>query len=384
MNHDTSLQHHGEDRERFRGSVAPPIFRTSLFTFSDCASLEKALLKQSDRDLYSRISNPTVRVLEEKLSALEKADDTVAYASGMGAVSAVLLTFLSSGDHMLCFSRAYAPTLALARGLVRRMGVQVTFLAPEEIPRLDSHLKERTRLIYVESPASMTFDVIDLEHVASVGRSHGIVTATDNSWATPLFLRPLTLGIDISIHSGTKYISGHSDILLGIVAGRSPAIDRVRKLSELLGATLSPEDAFLALRGLRSLSLRMNRHQESALLLARRLLLEERVHEVLHPALPFFPSHAQWQKQFSGSSGLFAFRMRGDTRKFADTLKLFHLGFSWGGFESLVLPQAVLASAHKGGGLRPDLPEDLVRLSVGLEDPEDLARDLEQAFRALG
>lgn len=382
MNRDTRIQHHGEDRERHAGSVAPPVFRSSLFTFPDCAALQEAFCGRGDRSLYSRVANPTVQVLERKVADLEKADDAVAFSSGMGAISATLLSFLSSGDHLVCLSRAYAPTLALARGLIRRMGVKVTFIPPEDIRQLEAYIEERTRLIYLESPASYTFEVIDLAHAAALARERGIVTATDNSWASPLFQQPLDLGIDISVHSGTKYLGGHSDILLGIAAGKEPHVNKVRHLAVLLGACLSPEDAFLAVRGLRTLPLRMRRHEESALLVAKRLLEHERVLDVLHPALPSFPSHSLWKKQFSGSSGLFAFRLRGDPRRFADALEVFHLGVSWGGFESLALPHAVIAASHTEDELRPDIPDDLIRLSIGLEDPEDLWKDLERGFAA--
>lgn len=382
MHRDTRLQHHGDDRELFQGSAAPPVYRTSLFTFPDCASFEKALQGEGERPLYTRVSNPTTRILERKIADLEKADDAVAFASGMGAVSAVLLTFLSSGGHLACFSRAYGPTISFVRGLLVRMGVEVSFLSPDEVVRLEEHIRPKTQLIYVESPASLTFEVIDLEHVARVGRERGIPTATDNSWASPIYQQPVALGMDLSLHSGTKYIGGHSDILLGAVAGKAEALARVRSMGILLGATLSPEDAFLAIRGLRTLPLRMERHRESAFLLARRLLEHDQVAEVLHPALPFFRSHALWQRQFSGSSGLFAFRLRGDVRRFADALQIFRLGVSWGGFESLVFPAALNRGARAVDDPRPDVPEDLIRLSVGLEDPGDLWEDLERGLAA--
>jgi cystathionine beta-lyase len=379
---DTRLQHHGDDRELFLGSAAPPVFRTSLFTFPDCKSFEEVFRGEGEGYLYSRVSNPTVRVLEKKVADLEMFGDAIAFSSGMGAISAVLLAFLESGSHLICLSKAYAPTLELARGLLRRLGVEVTFLSPEEVPRLDEHIRKETRLIYVESPASLTFDVIDLELVGRIGQGRGIPTATDNSWASPLFQQPSSFGIDLSVHSGTKYIAGHSDILLGMVAGKKEPLDRVRSTATLLGASLSPEDAFLAVRGLRTLHLRMKRHEESAFILARRLLVQDRVADVLHPALPFFPTHARWKKQFSGSSGLFSFRLRGDARRFADALKVFRLGVSWGGFESLVLPSVLVSSGQRGDNQRPDVPEDLIRLSVGLEDVEDLWEDLERGLKA--
>jgi cystathionine beta-lyase len=324
-----------------------------------------------------------VRILEEKVAALERAQGAIAFASGMGAISAVLLAFLHSGDHLLCFSRSYAPTLDLVRGLLTRLGVEVTFAEPGDIGRLGDLVRPRTRLIYMESPASFTFEVIDLEQVARVAREREIPAVVDNSWASPLYQQPVAGGISLSLHSGTKYIGGHSDILLGMVAGNDPWLARVRPTATLLGASLSPEDAFLAVRGLRTLPLRMARHQESAFLLARRLLAHERVIDVLHPALPFFPSHALWKKQFSGSSGLFSFRLRGDPRRFCDALKVFRLGVSWGGFESLALPHAVVAGAQGPGKARADIPVDAIRLSVGLEHPEDLWQDLERGFMAV-
>ena len=380
---DTLLQHFGEDPEEFLGSVTPPVFRNSLFVFPDCATFEEAFRGKAKRDLYTRQSNPTTRVLERKIARLEDADDAIACASGMGAISAVFFALLASGDHLICFSRAYAPTIELARRVLGPFGVALTFLEPDEIGQVDRHVRDATKLIYVESPASFTFEVIDLEPVAELGRRLGIPTAIDNSWATPLYQQPLRMGIDLSVHSGTKYIGGHSDILLGLVAGRSPLIERVRRVATLLGATLSPADAQLAIRGLRTLSLRLARHEASALLLARRLLDHERVLEVLHPALPWSRGHRLWQKQFCGSSGLFSFRLRGDVRRFCDALRLFRLGVSWGGFESLVFPHAVVASALGDTNARPDISLDVIRLSVGLEDPEDLWTDLERGFAAL-
>jgi cystathionine beta-lyase len=388
MNRDSRIQHLGEERQEQRGAVAPPIYRTSLFAFPDCASLEAWFQGKSERYLYTRTGNPTIRLLEEKTADLEGTADAIAFASGMGAISAVLLSHLRAGDHLILLAQAYSPTLAFARDILEPTGVVVTRVAASDMPSLERHLRESTRLIYVESPASLTFEVIDLEQIAGIARRRGIPTASDNSWATPLYLQPARLGIDIVVHSGTKYIGGHSDILLGLAAGSAEAMARVRRTASLLGATLSPEDAFLALRGLRTLPLRMARHQQSALLLSSRLLAHSRVKAVLHPAQCFFPSHPLWQKQFSGSSGLFSFRIDGDSCRFCDALRLFLIGVSWGGHESLALPAAVLKSADRGvdrsAELRPDLPSDLIRLSVGLEDPEDLWKDLERGFAALG
>jgi cystathionine beta-lyase len=382
MKRDTRLQHLGERREENLGAATPPIYRTSLFAFPDVASLEAWFRGKRDRYLYSRSANPTVRLLEEKVADLERADDALAFSSGMGAISAVLLGWLRAGDHLVVAARAYAPTLILVRDLLERLGISVTRLGPQEVPRLESYLEQNTRLIYMESPSSLTFEVLDLEQVAEVARRRGIVTVADNSWATPLYQQPVALGIDLVVHSGTKYVGGHSDILLGLAAGTRGAMGRVRKVASLLGACLSPEDAFLALRGLRTLPLRMARHQESGLLIASRLSEHPRVIDVYHPALTSFASHSRWQKQFSGASGLFSFLIDGDARRFCDALRVFLLGVSWGGHESLALPAAVSAPESPEHNVRPDVPDNLIRLSIGLEDPEDLWEDLERGFAA--
>ncbi|MCZ6795793.1 MAG: PLP-dependent aspartate aminotransferase family protein [Planctomycetota bacterium] len=383
MRRDTEIQHHGDDRRAHHGAAAPVVYRTALFTLPDSASIEAYFRGARQHYLYSRDSNPTVRMLEEKFARLEGAEGALAYASGMAAISGVLLSFLSAGDHLVLLSRAYAPTLILARQVLSRLGVSVTLLEPSEVPDLAGHLRETTRVVYVESPASLTFDVVDLEAVAVAVRGRDIITVTDNSWATPIFQRPLEAGIDLALHSGTKYVGGHSDVLLGLVAGAGETIGRLREVGSLLGASLSPADAALAVRGLRTLPLRMERHRQSALVLARRLEEHPRVERVLHPALESFPGHALWKRQFSGSSGLFSFVVDGDARRVADALRLFLLGVSWGGNESLALPLVATTSGDARKDARPDVPPGLIRLSVGLEDPEDLWADLEQALGAL-
>lgn len=383
MQEDTRIQHHAEDRLRPGSSVAPPIHRTSLFTFEDTASFEKAFRGSGGEPLYTRNSNPTTRVLERKIADLEEMEDCLAMASGMAAVSATLLGLLEKGDHLVILSSSYAPTLALARGPLTRFGVETTFLPAGEFGDLEKHVRESTRLIYLEAPASLTFEVPDIRHVAQLAREGGLVTVLDNSWATPIFQKPSRFGIDLSLHSGTKYLGGHSDILLGAVAGSVALIRRIQRTAVLLGGTLSPEDAFLAIRGLRTLPLRMRRHEASGLQVARFLREQPRVSRVLHPGLDDFPDHATARSQLSGWSGLFSFVLDGDPRAFADALKIFRIGVSWGGFESLVLPLISTAPREPDRALRPDLPPGLIRLSIGLEDPGDLIEDLRRGFATL-
>ena len=338
---------------------------------------------EKDGYVYTRVSNPTIGVLEQKVAALEETDASIAFSSGMAAVSAVLLSFLRSGDHLVLSASAYGPTLTMARDMIEPLGVEVSLVAPSELGNLEEHLRDNTRLVYLESPASLTFELTDLRSVAKVARARSIPTVVDNSWATPLYQKPVSFGIGLSLHSGTKYLSGHSDLLLGMVAGGEELIERLRKTAVLLGGCVSADDAFLAIRGLRTLTLRMQRHQDTGLYLSHKLMDHPRVLEVLHPANPFFPGHAVFSSHFEGSSGLFSFLLDGEPERFCDALELFLLGVSWGGFESLALPSSILPEVAKGRGVRLDLPRNLVRLSVGLEDPEDLWEDLQRGFAAL-
>ncbi len=381
---DTDLQHLGEDREGVPGAIAPPVYRSSLFSFPDSKSLGEVLRGEKDGYVYTRVANPTIDVLEKKVAALEETAGAISFSSGMAAVSAVLFSFLRAGDHLVLSASAYGPTLSMARDMIEPLGVEVSLVGPSELVALEDHLRENTRLVYLESPASLTFELTDLGAVAEVARAHSIPTVVDNSWATPIYQKPARFGIDLILHSGTKYLSGHSDLLLGMVAGSGELIERVRKTAVLLGGCVSPDDAFLAVRGLRTLSLRMQRHQDNGLFLSHKLMDHPRVLEVLHPANPFFPGHAIYRSHFSGTSGLFSFLLDGEPERFCDALELFLLGVSWGGFESLALPSSILPEVAKGKGVRLDLPRNLVRLSVGLEDPEDLWEDLERGFAATG
>ncbi len=396
MQRDTRLQHLGEDRQLHLGAAVPPVFRTSLFAFPDVESIERSLQgKDRGRFLYSRNSNPTTRILERKIADIEGTEDAAAFSSGMAAISAVLLGLLSRGDHLILQASAYGPALAFAKQVLPRFGIDVTFLAVEQFEQIESHFRPSTRLVYAESPASVTFDVIDIERLTSSARGRGAAVALDNSWATPIFQQPARLGADLVIHSGTKYIGGHSDILLGLVAGGGSPFSAVRSIATQLGAALSPEDAFLALRGLRTLPLRMRRHEESGLEVARWLEKRPGVLRVLHPGLPSFARLDLARRQMQGTSGLFSFQIRGDARSFVNALKLFCIGVSWGGHESLALPAVSMfppafdAEAGKETGkpappLRSDLPPGLIRLSIGLEDPRDLIADLEKGFGAVG
>jgi cystathionine beta-lyase len=363
------------------------VVHVSLYCFESLQQYLDTVEGKLQHYTYGRSGNPTTRVLEEKIAFLEKAEDALALASGMAAITTALLALLQTGDHLLVVSCVYGPVRAFCDTVLRKLGVETEYFSGREAADLSARIRPSTRLIYLESPGSLTFAIQDLRAVARVARERGVWTVIDNSWATPLYQNPIDLGIDVVVHSGTKYIAGHSDLLLGLVAGPTRLMTQIRRMANLLGCTLSPDDAYLAIRGLRTLGVRMAQHQASALKVARWLQTRPEVREVLHPGLESFPGYALAKSQMSGYSGLFSFRLqprdRAAQHRFVDTsLKLFHLGYSWGGYESLIMP--LLNSARNNPALRAELglDDDIYRVSIGLEDPDDLIAVIEEALVA--
>jgi len=386
MQESTKILHHGDTPEQYHGAVNPPVVHASLYSFKTYDELLAAFADPVQRPIYHRDYNPTVNLLEQKIAMLEQGEVGLAFASGMGAITAPLLALLSQGDHLLVSEMVYGPTREFCNNVLRRMGIEVEFFAPAEAANLAPRLRDNTRLIYLESPGSLTFEVQDLAAAARLARSQGIYTMADNSWATPLYQKPLTLGIDIVVHSGTKYIAGHSDLTLGLLACAADMYQKIKPMAVLLGASLAPDDAYLALRGLRTLPLRMARHQESALKIARWLTNRPEVADVYHPGLPGSAGHSLAQQQQTGYSSLFSFRLQPGTaqarRAFVDSLALFLIGVSWGGYESLMLPLENAFSAEPEWRTRRGLADDMFRTAIGLEAPEDLIADLEQGLAA--
>ena len=303
--------HAGDDPQRFLGAVSPPIFETSLFSFADFDECVAGMTGQSDSYVYTRGRNPTVEIAEAKVAAFEGAEAAKFFASGMGAISAALLSQLRQGSHVVSVRTAYGPTRALLKSWLTRFGVETTFVDGSDVSEIEEAIRETTRGIYLESPSSLLFRLQDLAAVAKLAKERGIVTMIDNSWASPLFQRPLQLGIDVSIHTASKYLGGHSDIVAGVVAGRQEFIDSLLlKEYALLGATLSPFEAWLCLRGMRTLGVRMQRHHESALSIARTLEQHPKVRRVIHPGLESHPQHELAKRQMSGYGGLFVDRAR--------------------------------------------------------------------------
>lgn len=385
---DTMLSHFGEDRERYMGAVVPPIFQNSLFTFESYEAIDAAFERPQDNYIYTRGLNPTVEIVEKKIAYLEGGEKAKLFASGMSAISASILAFVNTGDHVIAISSVYGPTNNfLSKYLFGKFKVDVTFVDGGDLEEIEKAIKENTKLIYLESPSSCTFKLQDLEGVAKLARPRGIKTVIDNTWATPVYQNPLKLGIDVVVHSVSKYLSGHSDVVAGVVVSSQEIMSRIIELEySLLGGKIAPFEAWLILRGLRTLSLRMERHSQSAMKLARFLKSHPKVITVNYPGLESFPQHELAKKQMKGFSGLMSFEVDTDVegiKRLLNNLGYFQIGVSWGGYESLAyapiisLAKELPEEKWKAAGIKPGI----VRISVGLENVDDLIRDLEEALK---
>jgi len=384
MNTPTRILHEGEDRHAQFGALNPPIYHASTFIRPTMQAFLEGTGQGSETYTYSRDSNPTVRALEKKIAMLEGAEDGIAAASGMAVITAALLTFLQAGDHALVVDACYGPTRRFMDTVMARFGVETTYYHPD-LRDLRPLFRPNTRILYLESPGTHSFHIQDMAALAAQSRSHGILTLADNTWVTPIYQQPHHLGVDVVMHTGTKYINGHADVVVGLLTARGELIQRLRPVFRLLGATLGPAEAYLTLRGLRTLPLRMAQHQAAGLTLARWLQAHPKVRRVLHPGLPDFPGHDLARSQMSGWGGLFTFELQppatsADRHHFLDALQILSMGVSWGGFETLIIPLLAQDEDTAAQRRRVGLSDDCYRLSAGLEDPADLIADLEQAL----
>jgi len=364
-------------------TVNPELHRGSTVYFDSYADLRSAGRGEYRGVTYGTDRLPQQRILEQAIGELEGAALTRVFPSGISAISETLLAFAQAGDHLLVCDNVYGPTLRFCREILGKFGVQTDTVPANVGADIIAFLRPNTRLIFLESPGSNTFEIQDIPAITRIARSQRIITVLDNTWATPLFLNPFALGVDISIHSVTKYLSGHSDVLMGSVSTTAEHAETIAKAYACREIYGSPDDCLLTLRGLKTLHVRMKEHFASAMEVAQRLQDHPLVREVLYPALPSHPEHHLWQRDFSGASGLFGMTLRHEYAPealgvFLNSLRLFGMGFSWGGYKSLItagVPGRSLAGRYHG--------QTIIRLHIGLEDPEDLLEDLRHGLALL-
>ena len=380
-NPDTALVHAGRDPRLSAGTVNIPPYRSSTVLFENLASFHDPSPGEN-AFRYARQGTPTSRALESAYAELEGAAGAVATCSGLAAITVALSAFLRPGDEVIMTEGAYEPTVDYARDVLAELGIRTILVPPGVGAGIAGHLGPRTRVVYVESPSSLTFEIQDLPAIAAAVRDHAPdeaarpIIIADNTWASGLFHQPLALGADVVATAATKYVSGHSDTMLGLIACNERTLKPVRRMARLQGIFASPDDCWLGLRGLRTMAVRMRHHMHSALTLARWLETHPAVAEVIHPGLPSHPQHALWQRDFSGACGLFGLRLRPHydieaVRRMVDGMRLFGMGYSFGAFESLLIPVRLPAHRKAGAGSGP-----LLRLHAGLEDVTDLQADL--------
>jgi len=379
---DTILVTSGRKPEWTHGIVNPPIYRASTCLFDSYADMRARIADPSGKKLfYGRKGTPTQWAFADAMTELENGEGTMLYPSGIAAVTGAILALVKSGDHILLTDSAYDPTRSFADGFLKTMDVETTYYDPLIGSDIKSLLKPNTSVILTETPGSLTFEVQDLPAIIAAAQDHGAYVITDNTWATPLLLNPLEMGADITVHAITKYVGGHSDIMLGSATANKRTFKKLQRTAFQMGQTVSPDDAALALRGLRTLGVRLKQHEENALLIAAWLSERPEVERVLHPAFEDCPGHDIWARDFGGASGLFSIVMKNgdypDTAVMVDDMKLFKMGFSWGGFESLILPSD---PSHCRSAVPWQANGPLLRLHIGLEDPEDLIDDLAAAL----
>ncbi len=382
---DYILNHLGEDRSQWMQSGSPPIFMSSIFAYPDLKSMREAIRKESEIPFYSRGSNPGLQLLEQKMAALEGGEACLLFASGSAAIAAAVSSQLKAGDHVICIDKPYSWTAKLLRQYLSRFAVESDFVSGDE-QSVREAIKPNTRVLYLETPNSFTFDIQDIEKLAAMVKPRGIKVIVDNSYATPLFQNPLKLGADIVVHTATKYLSGHSDALGGVLICSREDREKIFSGEYMtIGGVMAPMNAWLILRGLRTLPLRLEKSAENGLKVARFLESHPAVERVWFPWLESFEGHQLARKQMKGCGGLLSFTLKTDkpeiVEAFVDKLKVFLLACSWGSYESLCYP-AMAASDSGNYGNSPH-PFNMIRLYCGLESSETMLEDLGEALKSV-
>ncbi|MCL1096122.1 trans-sulfuration enzyme family protein [Shewanella kaireitica] len=373
------------------GAVVPPIYQNSLFTFKSWEAIQDAFTDKVNNSIYTRGNNPTVALTERKIALLAEGEKAKLFASGMAAVSAGMLHFLNAGDHIITLKNIYGPAISLINDFIRpKMGVEVSYINGDCLEELELQIQSNTRLIYLESPTSVVFSLQDLKAIAELAKKRGIATMIDNTWATPIYQKPLNMGIDLEVHSCSKYLGGHSDIVAGVLIGSDALLDSIHcREYELLGAKMAPMEASLLLRSLRTLDMRMERHQQSAMKVANFLEQHPKIETVNYPGLASFTQSKLAEQQMTGFSGLMSFKLKTNklelVKRFFNHLTLFNIGVSWGGHESLIYAPAISCMQEQSGEQFAKMGISLgdMRISIGLEQVDDLIDDLTSALNTI-
>lgn len=375
----------GKRKKLSNGFVNSPIYKGSTVLFNTVEEMQSKMKKKNSQTLfYGRFGSPATFEFENAIADIDESYTAVATASGTAAIVASLLAVLKTGDHILMTDSAYGVSRNLTKKLLNNMGITTTFYNPNLTNKIKELITNKTKLIFMESPGSLTFEIQNISMIVDIAKKYNLITVIDNTWATSLYLKPMNYGVDISIQSATKYIVGHSDAMLGVITTNKKYAKQIRESAHNLGSCPGPEDIYLGIRGLKTLSIRLKKHQENAMKIIEWLLRQREVNKVLYPALPDNSGYKIWKKDFKGASGLFGVVLENTRKdliyKMLNNLKLFNMGYSWGGYESLILPvnPEKIRDTYKWNHM--DLT---LRIHAGLEDPEDLINDLKDNFNIL-
>jgi len=381
----TKSVHAGEKPDPITGSITTPIYQTSNFAFKNTQDVLDLMNEKKKGYIYTRYGNPTTRTVERKLAELENVEDAVAFSSGMAAISSAIMTLVSSGDHIVSIRDVYGGTFVLLDSVLPRFGVETTFVDTRSFDDMEEAIRDNTKLIYVESPTNPMLKIVDLARVGKLERKVGVKTVIDNTFSSPYNQQPVKFGFDVIIHSATKYLGGHNDLTAGIVCGKEVFIKEVKDTLKILGGVLDPHCAFLLLRGIKTLAVRVEKQNRNGMEVAKYLESHSKVDKVYYPGLESHPQHKIAKRQMTGFGGVVSFELKGDLEtaiKFVDSMRLAFLTPSLGGTETLITQPATTShyKVPKEERLKQGITDSFIRLSLGIEDAEDVIADLEQAF----
>ncbi|MEM3699807.1 MAG: aminotransferase class I/II-fold pyridoxal phosphate-dependent enzyme [Candidatus Bathyarchaeia archaeon] len=382
----TKAVHGGEKPDK--GSVETPIYETSVFAFTSTKELIEVISERAEGYLYTRYDNPTVRAVERKMAILEGAEESAAFSSGMAAITTTLLTLVSKGDHIVASRDLYGGTLIFFQEMLPRFGVEVSLVDATNLSEVKKAMQKSTRVVFAETPTNPTLKIVDMRRLAAIAKKCDATVVVDSTLATPYNLTPIKFGIDVVVHSATKYLGGHNDVTAGIVCGSREFIQKLKRTRKVLGGTLDPVAAWLLLRGLKTLALRMERHNRNGMQIAKFLEKHPKIAKVYYPGLPSHPQHRLAKKQMRGFGGVVSFEVKGDfgkTTQFVENLRLCLLAASLGGTETLATQPATSSHYFISPEQRQKLGvrDQLVRLALGIEDPEDIIADIKQALNKI-